>query len=281
MTKGLLHSVAYLASAGLVAGSMGCCLFASKAPKYRTVVIQPAQEFNVPFVLPDGGVVIIIKQPASQTVVLGSNATFSVLAVKAPPFTTNGVSYQWQKNPVQLNGNLYWTNIPGETSPTLSITNAGTNDVGYYRAIAQAGAATSTSEPVPLVLCVFGSLTVIGTPVVSSGTTASCCTNYIGYVLYPDNPNSNGEWGFIPIDHTATAAAADLNRGSTILEGEGNQGDGPPKLPCVLTTWKVPNGSVGPTIPSTGYAITVYFPSSGPPVPTGNYYLTLGNNFRP
>ena len=61
-----------------------------------------------------------------------NNAMFSVLAVKAPPFTTNGVSYQWQKNPVQLNGNLYWTNIPGATSSTLSIPNVGTNDESHF-----------------------------------------------------------------------------------------------------------------------------------------------------
>jgi hypothetical protein len=273
---------------------MGCFLTSKTpkqagAPKYRTIVIRPPQIINVPLVVPPkGGVVVyMIKQPDSQTVLLGSNAMFSVLAAQAPPVTTNGISYQWQINPVQLNGNLYWTNIPGATNSTLVIANAGTNDVGYYRAVAQAGGSTVTSDPVPLVLCIQGSLTVIGTPVVSNppGTEASCYTNYIGYVLYPDNPNSANLYGFIPIDPTSSASVADISNGrrDTYIEGDGSRGDGPPLLPCLLTTWTVKGTQANP-IPSPGYQIIVYFPSPSPPhpaVPTGNYTLSLGNNFRP
>src|SRR5207245_580276 len=82
--------------AGLVASLTGCCALC-KLCKHQ---------------------LIIITQPEDQIVLIGSNATFTVVAVKGPPWTTNGVSYQWQENhtPYISSNSTNWVDISGATN---------------------------------------------------------------------------------------------------------------------------------------------------------------------
>jgi Reelin subrepeat B/Immunoglobulin domain len=63
----------------------------------------------------------ILAQPASQTVPVGSNATFTVLAGGATP-----LDYQWQCN---------GKDIPGATDASLTLTNLQVADSGNYRVV--------------------------------------------------------------------------------------------------------------------------------------------------
>jgi hypothetical protein len=67
--------------------------------------------------------VLILHQPQSQTVLTNADATFSVYALVGPPFTTSGLSYQWQFNSTLLDGNNNWANVAGETSSSITIKN--------------------------------------------------------------------------------------------------------------------------------------------------------------
>ena len=67
---------------------------------------------------------IIAAQPASQTVLLGTNATFSIVA-----FTPPQTLYQWQ-----FNG----TNIAGATNTTLTLSNVKLDQQGSYRVVVTA-----------------------------------------------------------------------------------------------------------------------------------------------
>ncbi len=60
----------------------------------------------------------IVTPPASQSVTVGSNASFNVTAGGTPP-----LSYQWQVNT---------TNIPGATNASLTVTNVSMSDAGSY-----------------------------------------------------------------------------------------------------------------------------------------------------
>ncbi len=60
----------------------------------------------------------ILTPPASESVAIGSNATFSVSAGGTPP-----LNYQWQVNT---------TNINGATNASLTVTNVGFGDAGSY-----------------------------------------------------------------------------------------------------------------------------------------------------
>ena len=62
---------------------------------------------------------VITQQPQSQTVNVGDNVTFTVSAIGFPPPT-----YQWQKDGFDL---------PGETSPTLLLSNVAAGDAGNYQ----------------------------------------------------------------------------------------------------------------------------------------------------
>ncbi|HWH68203.1 MAG TPA: choice-of-anchor tandem repeat GloVer-containing protein, partial [Candidatus Sulfotelmatobacter sp.] len=91
---------------------------------------------------------LILSEPASQTVPVGSTVTFSVAATGSAPFT-----YRWRVNGSNLVNDL---NISGAATPTLtlrsvSLTNAGNYSVVINNAAGQTNSATAV-------------LTVIGKP---------------------------------------------------------------------------------------------------------------------
>lgn len=73
---------------------------------------------TTPIVLRVVSAPVITRQPVTQAVVAGSSASFSVEATGTAPFT-----YQWQKD---------YGNIPGQTSPQLTVPAVGQGQVGGY-----------------------------------------------------------------------------------------------------------------------------------------------------
>jgi hypothetical protein len=86
----------------------------------------------------------IVRQPVGQTVLAGTNATFSVIATGAPPPT-----YQWQHNGADL---------PGETRDVLTVLQPSSAHAGTYRVVVRNSGATVLSasvlltvlDPIPL-----------------------------------------------------------------------------------------------------------------------------------
>ena len=74
---------------------------------------------------------IITAQPQSQTVIVGSNVTFSVGAIGLPPLT-----YQWQFNAAAL---------PAATNSTLTLTNVQFSQAGDYTVVVSNNAGSVTS----------------------------------------------------------------------------------------------------------------------------------------
>ncbi|MGB7220383.1 MAG: immunoglobulin domain-containing protein, partial [Vicinamibacterales bacterium] len=91
------------------------------------------------------GAPAITTQPTDQTVTVGTNASFTVVASGTPV-----PAYQWQ---VSTNGGASFANLTnaapygGVTTGTLTLTNVTTGTGRYYRAVAinSAGSATSTA----------------------------------------------------------------------------------------------------------------------------------------
>ena len=81
---------------------------------------------------------VITSQPVGTTVYAGANVTFSVTALPSPTPT-----YQWQ-----LNG----TNIPGQTSSTLELTNVQLTNAGNYTVVVTSGSIRQTSTTGTLVV---------------------------------------------------------------------------------------------------------------------------------
>jgi len=79
---------------------------------------------------------LIIAQPQSTNVLAGTNVTLSVTAFSPSPIT-----YQWQFNGVD---------IPGQTSPTLTITNVQFAQDGLYTVVATDSVDSITSQPAAL-----------------------------------------------------------------------------------------------------------------------------------
>jgi len=75
---------------------------------------------------------VITSQPTNQTVMLGSNATFSVTATGFMP-----LSYQWQ-----LNG----TNLSGATATNYSLTGVMATNAGSYTVVVSNSAGSVTSS---------------------------------------------------------------------------------------------------------------------------------------
>lgn len=82
----------------------------------------------------------VTTPPASQTVVAGGTATFSVVASG-----TNPLSYQWSKNGSPLGG---------ATAATLSLTNVQSGDAGSYTVTVTNSAGSDTSAPAVLTVIV-------------------------------------------------------------------------------------------------------------------------------
>jgi hypothetical protein len=81
---------------------------------------------------------VITTQPVNKAGVLGSSASFSVVATG-----TGGVTYQWRKG---------GTNIPGATSSTVTLTNLQAVDAGSYDVVVTNAAGSVASTPVTLLV---------------------------------------------------------------------------------------------------------------------------------
>src|SRR5207249_646444 len=119
--------VACVAVAGIVVSFTGCCL------------IPPRRDRPV-----------ILRQPESQVVPTGANATFTVIAEKLPPYQSQPLTYQWQVNKTPFIGlnSTNWSDL-GTNSNTLTIANAQKNDVGSYR-VKVTGSGTVISDSASL-----------------------------------------------------------------------------------------------------------------------------------
>ncbi|MCI0536078.1 MAG: SBBP repeat-containing protein [Verrucomicrobiales bacterium] len=85
---------------------------------------------------------LIVAQPLSQTMPVGSTATFTVGTAGTQPFT-----YQWRLNGVPLvNGE----NISGATTATLTLSRVTTTTVGAYSVMVSNSVGSETSQPATL-----------------------------------------------------------------------------------------------------------------------------------
>jgi hypothetical protein len=113
---------------------------------------------------------LITYQPEDQATVLGSNVTFIVNAENADGF-------QWYRNGVIMDG---------QTNSTLTITNSGIEDVGYYSCYVSKSTelVPTRSASLNVVTPMTGDqLTLYGTPVLSGGSSGSCPGPYAGLGL--------------------------------------------------------------------------------------------------
>jgi hypothetical protein len=104
---------------------------------------------------------LILSQPLSQLVPLGSNFTLSVTATN--PGSLDPLTYQWQ-----ING----TNIVGATSSSFTVTNAQATNGGFYRVAVSNGTYTKTSQTANVALSVgTGQLINVGGKPLKCGST--------------------------------------------------------------------------------------------------------------
>jgi hypothetical protein len=121
----------------------------------------------------------ITTQPLSQTVILGQNATFSVIASsEGPP------SYQWSLNGIA---------VAAATNATLSLTNVQTAFAGSYRVVVTNNAGSITSAVATLtVLVPPGILTQPNNLTVTQGQNASFSVVASGSAPFSYQWNFNG-----------------------------------------------------------------------------------------
>jgi hypothetical protein len=202
----------------------------------------------------------IVWQPEDQLVPMGTNATFIVKVANAD-------GYQWLRNGKP---------VTGATNNSLTITNAGVNDVGYYSCQIFKGA-----EGVPTryaSLMVFTSsidpdtgvdpVTVFGSPLLGNGSQGTCPGPYTGYVNYTKTLQQGWGWAPDTTNGNTIFTATDTNRMDTKILYVGAYGDGG----CNQTSVTIPNPAISPV-----YRFAIYFTNN---VPTNAYAITL-NGFKP
>src|SRR5437016_6041000 len=94
----------------------------------------------------------ITGQPVSQSVVLGSNATFTVSAIGDVP-----LQYQWQRNLTNLTDGPF---LAGSTSNMLTILNAQSSDAANYSVVISNAYGVVTSAVVTLTVNVPVAITI-------------------------------------------------------------------------------------------------------------------------
>jgi hypothetical protein len=246
MKKLPLSIIALAVALGLVAGLAGCC----------GIVKSCLQQ------------VLILGQPQGQTVITNTDATLSVYALAGPPFANSGLTYQWQFNGIQIemtNLDYNWSNIPGATSNSITISSVQLTNVGYYRVLVSApGSSTVTSDAAALQAITAGSFDVYGTPIAGSDG-HYCSGSFAGYIPYTNF------WAVASTNLAITAKDAVPTAGSQVgyLGWWGDPGCGS-------------SGSVSkspPFVPPFGspkYQFTLYFSGSIPSSPRP-YPLQLTN----
>ena len=230
----------------------------------------------------------ITAQPVDQTVPIGSSVTLTVQA-------NNADGYQWLIGGVPAEG---------QTNDSLTIANAGIDDVEFYscevfnggemvptRAASVSVETTTGMSPTAMTVAAAtatagsaltasiassgavaasspggGPIVVFGAPYAGGGSKGSCPGPYTGYVGY-SKPISQG-WGWAPISGARILTATDTNRTNTKVEYVGGYGDSG----CAQTTVSIPYPPFSPV-----YRFTIYFTSN---VPTNAYPIVL-TGFNP
>jgi len=202
----------------------------------------------------------IIYQPEDQMVNVGSNATFTVTA-------QNADGYQWLHN-----GNL----ITDQTNTSLTITNCGVNDVGYYSCNVFKNIETVPTRSASLMIYTSSidpqtgvdPVVVFGLPLLGSGGSGTCPGKYAGYINF--TKTSQQGWGWAPDTSNGNThfIASDTNRPDTKIQYGGAYGDNG----CGQTGIAVASPAMSPV-----YRFTIYFPNN---VPTNAYNITL-DGFKP
>ena len=202
----------------------------------------------------------IIYQPEDQMVNVGSNATFTVTA-------QNADGYQWLHN-----GNL----ITDQTNTSLTITNCGVNDVGYYSCNVFKNIETVPTRSASLMIYTSSidpqtgvdPVVVFGFPLSGNGGSGTCPGKYAGYINF--TKTSQQGWGWAPDTSNGNThfIASDTNRPDTKIQYGGAYGDNG----CGQTGIAVASPAMSPV-----YRFTIYFPNN---VPTNAYNITL-DGFKP
>ncbi|HEY1787254.1 MAG TPA: immunoglobulin domain-containing protein [Verrucomicrobiae bacterium] len=228
------------------------------------IAFSQSASFNTPagvfqFPVPQSQYPFIILQPNDQCIPFGSNATFSVTA-------ENVQGYQWL-----FNGNT----VTNGTNSTLTIRNAGVQNVGYYSCDVFKGFQSVPTRSASLQVYTnwidpktgVDPMVVYSFPYTANGAQGQCPGPYSGFVAYSPGGNL---WGWMPdtINGNTVFTAADNNQTNTKIEFVGEYGD----EGCNQTSVTVPNPPMSPQ-----YEFCIYFTNS---TPTNPYPITL-SGFKP
>jgi len=151
---------------------------------------------NVQLVVYATNNVVIINPPASQAVVAGTPAAFSVVAVGAAP-----LSYQWQATNSAVGGFTNLINgsgVSGVNSNVLSLANVTTSLALAYQVIVTNSYGSVTSTP-PAILTVVTSPVITSGPVSQlalAGSPASFSVSALGVAALSYQWQANGGTGF-------------------------------------------------------------------------------------
>ncbi len=203
---------------------------------------------------------MITAHPASQSILAGYNATFTVDAAGTPP-----LYYQWQKNGVNLSNGGHYS---GCTTPSMTVSDADGNDAANYRCVVTNAQGSATSNA--------ATLTVQTSPVVHIVESRSGGQNYSLY-------SETGTWGNSSAKSTASGCTSGIgSRYCTIGASAGTAvfkftpaAGGPYK---VYTTNCTTSNSGNPLIHQIGHAggsanVGVCQNSACNPNPCNKWYL--------
>ncbi|MCU0417225.1 MAG: immunoglobulin domain-containing protein [Cytophagaceae bacterium] len=209
----------------------------SEAGNYRCIVsgtCTPAATSAVA-ILTVGSTAAITGQPTSATLCAGQNASFTVTT------SGSGITYQWQKNGVNLsNGG----SVSGVTTAVLSIASIVSADAGNYRCIVSNACAGSLTSSV-------GVLTVNALPAITTQPTdvTICAASNVSFTVVATGTSITYQWrkNGIALSNGGSISGVTTSTLSITSAGMADAGN----YDCVVS------GSCTPPVTSTSAVLSV------------------------
>lgn len=152
----------------------------------------------------------ITTQPGTQTVTVPATATFTVAA------SGTGLSYQWQRNGVNIAG----ATASSFTTPATSVSGGAANSGDTYRCVVTNSGGSATSTAATLTVNAGSGSGVVVSDVVSNGSGTVLANTLFSYSYFPGG-RFGSMAGITPVEGTVTSASTGRCTVSGLPAGSG------------------------------------------------------------
>lgn len=169
------------------------------ARRYKCTLTLDGAEQDTVTVTATAVELTILQHPQNAAMVANGNITFTVEAA-------NAERYQWQRS---TNNGTSWSNMSGQTEPSLTVTLTSANESYLYRCRLTCGNTTLTSNSAKGVIVAIAITTQPVNVVANIGDTVSLYVTAVGATAYAWKMTTNGGTSWAGLQNASWVTGAD------------------------------------------------------------------------